>query len=218
MSGQEDSKDALIQKLDNLIRSGRAGKRQDPPPVLTDAIPETDQNAIPTLTDVVHAPEAPPAEAEAAGNAAANVQDDAPLEFEPAAPVEGKDDEPLEFERIELDDTTQEKAEDLAPVAEKSAAQVEQAVPVEEAEQAAVEQTMPEEPADVAESISSRLLGVLDQEMSRLLSELPGEESKLSVLHRSLRFALPELVRLRWLEPEDGDADDAGDDDTESET
>jgi hypothetical protein len=53
----------------------------------------------------------------------------------------------------------------------------------------------------------------MDREMGRFAQELPVHRSRLAVLHRSLRFALPELVRLRWediTEPESPHEDDAG--------
>ena len=53
--------------------------------------------------------------------------------------------------------------------------------------------------------------------MTSLLKELPTEKSKLSVLHRSLRFALPELVRLRWLESPAVGTHEPGDGDSEAE-
>ena len=46
--------------------------------------------------------------------------------------------------------------------------------------------------------VSSRLVAAIDREMEQFAKELPSHRATLAVLHRSLRFALPELVRLRW--------------------
>ncbi len=125
MAKESDSNDPLFSKLDNLMQRGHARKPHDPPPLLTDAVPDADESAIPTLTDAVEP-------------------------IEPAAgETRGK--------------TDQEN-----------------------------------DPADPREMISSRLVAAIDAEMERFSKELPVHEHKLSVLHRSLRFALPELVRLRW--------------------
>ena len=67
--------------------------------------------------------------------------------------------------------------------------------------------------ADPRTVISSRLVAAMDREMGKFAQELPVHRSRLAVLHRSLRFALPELVRLRWediTEPESPHEDDAG--------
>lgn len=129
MANQSDSDDPLLNKLDSLMQSGHARKPHDPPPLLTDAVPEADGSAIPTLTDAVEIPQAP------------------------------------------------------------------------------AEQDSPGEPDDPRQLISSRLVAVVDNEMDTLSRDLPAHRRKLLVLHRSLRFALPELVRLRWEETPDRDTD-----------
>jgi hypothetical protein len=63
----------------------------------------------------------------------------------------------------------------------------------------------------VKEAVTSKLLASVDQEMEELAEAFPEFQDKLALLHRSVRFALPQLVSLRW-----GDADDdtvAADDD-----
>ena len=51
--------------------------------------------------------------------------------------------------------------------------------------------------------------------MSTLIEQIPAHKSKLAVLQRSLRFALPELVKLRLQEDtaakSDGDSDKPAD-------
>jgi len=51
---------------------------------------------------------------------------------------------------------------------------------------------------DPTKLVSSRLVAAIDREMEQFAKELPSHRATLAVLHRSLRFALPELVRLRW--------------------
>ena len=63
----------------------------------------------------------------------------------------------------------------------------------------------------VQDVIASRLVASVDHEIADLLTELPALQDKLAVLHRSLRFALTQLVNVRWND------DDAEDDDAESE-
>jgi len=63
----------------------------------------------------------------------------------------------------------------------------------------------------VKEVITAKLVASVDQEMEELAEAFPDFQDKLALLHRSVRFALPQLVSLRW-----GDADDdtvAADDD-----
>ena len=63
----------------------------------------------------------------------------------------------------------------------------------------------------VKEVVTSKLVASVDQEMEELAEAFPEFQDKLALLHRSVRFALPQLVSLRW-----GDADDdtvAADDD-----
>jgi len=210
MEERGNNKDALLEKLDNLMRSGRAQKRQDPPPVLTDAIPGESESTIPTLTDVVSTPDiipdtGPSADTDgAAKEVAAESQNDAPLEFEPGSPDDSDRNAPLEFERIEVVARPQQGPDDQQQQPQPG---IEEATP-EDSEQDETDGTLQSASPVLHESISERLLDVLDREMSRLLSELPSEKSKLSVLHRSLRFALPELVRLRWLEPSANGADE----------
>lgn len=203
MAEQGDNKDALLDKLDNLMRSGRAPKRDDPPPLLTDPIPGASESAIPTLTDIVSTPDTIP-EPDATtntGDASAKVAtgptDDAPLEFEPLSTDKTDRDTPLEFERIEVSAGPQQGPENL----EQQAPAEDQGAAPDDRPQQEADDTGRQTPTVLHESISERLLDVLDREMSSLLKDLPSEKSKLSVLHRSLRFALPELVRLRWLEP-----------------
>ena len=203
-----NNKDALLEKLDNLMRSGRATKRHDPPPMLTDAIPKGSESNIPTLTDVVSTPDANPDAAPVADTGSAGSefttesQEDASLETEFASSDdsdrrESNRDEPLEFERIEGFSRPRQGPDDI----EQQAPANPQETTSVDREQHEIDDVGQQTPVVLHESISERLLDVLDQEMSDLLKELPSEKSKLSVLHRSLRFALPELVRLRWLEP-----------------
>ena len=67
-------------------------------------------------------------------------------------------------------------------------------------------------PVDLRGMISSRLVAVVDAEMEKLSKQLPADRTRLTVLHRSLRFALPELVRLRWEETPDENTDTEGGD------
>ena len=63
----------------------------------------------------------------------------------------------------------------------------------------------------VKEVVTSKLLASVDQEMEDLAEAFPEFQNHLALLHRSVKFALPQLVSLRW-----GDADDdmvAADDD-----
>lgn len=124
---EKDKESELLDKLDGLIRSGRGRKPRDPPPVLTEAIPDPTESAIPTLTDAVEdAPEVP---------------NDSPQSSRPS-------DQKL---------------------------------------------------------VADRLLASVSREIVSLSKALPAHQSRLSVLHRSLRFALPELVRLRWQDDGNGD-------------
>ena len=63
----------------------------------------------------------------------------------------------------------------------------------------------------VKEVVTSKLLASIDQEMEGLAEAFPEFQAHLALLHRSVTFALPQLVSLRW-----GDADEdlvAADDD-----
>ena len=215
MSESSNNKDALLEKLDNLMRSGRAPKRPDPPPLLTDTSPKDRESAIPTLTDVVSSPgtipetgltddsESPGKDVDAESRAGAS------LELESDSPDESDRNAPLEFERIEGFAKPQQgpKYVEQQPPAKGIEATPED-IEQDDNDDVGEQQTSPV----LHESISARLLEVLDQEMTDLLKELPSEKSKLSVLHRSLRFALPELVRLRWLEPPAGGTDETSSD------
>ena len=63
----------------------------------------------------------------------------------------------------------------------------------------------------VKEVVASKLVASVDQEMEELAEAFPDFQDKLALLHRSIRFALPQLVSLRW-ENTDEDAATAGDD------
>jgi len=218
MEERGNNKDALLEKLDNLMRSGRAPKRPDPPPLLTETIPKASESTIPTLTDVVSSPDTIP---DAGSNTDSESPEQevgtearAPLELEPDSPDDSDRNEPLEFERIEgfaKPQQTPKHLDQQPPASEPDATPDDSGQ--NEFDDASEQRTLPV----LHESISERLLDVLDQEMTSLLKELPAEKSKLSVLHRSLRFALPELVRLRWLESPAGGADEAHDGDSEAE-
>ena len=201
MTDQGDDKDALLEKLDGLIQSGRARRRRDPPPVLMEAIPTVNENNIPTLTDAVEAPatsvanqpaEQPDEQAEqpAAGTSS---DLDAPLDFEPAVSVGSETNTPSgpEISAPDRPNTATDHQLDAA------------------------DNIQPDTPADLQESISSRLVTVIEREMSALIEQIPAHKSKLAVLQRSLRFALPELVRLRLQEDtaakSDGDGDKPAD-------
>jgi hypothetical protein len=125
MANKSDGNDPLFDKLDNLMQSAHARKPHDPPPLLTDAVPEADESAIPTLTDAVEPPE--------------------------TAVGEHREEQGRENDLVEP-----------------------------------------------PKMISAQLVAAIDREMEKLSKELPVHGHKLAVLHRSLRFALPELVRLRW--------------------
>ena len=128
MAERGDNDDPLLDKLDSLMQRGHAPQSHNPPPRLTDTVPDAGESAIPTLTDAVNAPLA-----------------------------------------------GQKPAED--------------------------------ETEDPRELIASRLLALIDEEMEKLSREIGGHGPRLALLHRTLRFAVPELVRLRWEEnpgPEEG--------------
>lgn len=210
MADEGNNKDALLEKLDGLIQSGRVRKRRDPPPVLTDAIPDASGSDIPTLTDAVEIPDTrtkqpaeehseeqskPQTEQQAEqSSASAAVDLGTPLEFEPVLSTETEPPVPAGLDRGAPDepDTTpehqQEQPDDAAPDA----------------------------PADLQESISSRLVSVIDREMTALTDEIPTHKGKLATLQRSLRFALPELVRLRLQEEPAGKPIDDSDDSTQA--
>ena len=58
----------------------------------------------------------------------------------------------------------------------------------------------------VKEVVTSKLVASVDQNIEELAEEFPDFQDKLALLHRSIRFALPQLISLRW---EDAD-DDTG--------
>ncbi len=159
MADSKDKDDPLLNKLDNLMHSGHARKSHDPPPLLTDAVPDADESAIPTLTDAVEGPE-PTAMPEPEPELAPE------LELEPI-PTPGPG------PRGEIDAEGQ---------------------------------------PDLRKLVSSRLVDAIDKEMGKLAKELPAHRNKLAVLHRSLRFALPELVRLRWEDTAEQDTRSEDDD------
>jgi hypothetical protein len=138
MADKGDSNDPLLNKLDSLMQTGHARKAHDPPPRLTDAVPQASGSAIPTLTDAVEVPPAPVPE------------------------QQGSD------------------------------------------------------PVDSKQLIASRLVAVVDKEMGKLSKELAAHGPRLAALHRSLRFALPELVRLRWEETPDQNTEPEDEDDADS--
>lgn len=197
MTDQGDDKDVLLEKLDGLIQSGRARRRRDPPPVLTEAIPTVNENNIPTLTDAVEVPETSPANQPAEQPQEQPEQPisstssdlDAPLDFEPAVSVSSE--------------TNMPSGPEVSTPAEPNTAT--------DHRQEASENLQLDTPADLQESISSRLVAVIEREMSTLIEQTPAHKSKLAVLQRSLRFALPELVKLRLQEDtaakSDGDSD-----------
>ena len=203
MTDQGNDKDALLEKLDGLIQSGRARKRRDAPPVLTDAIPTASESDIPTLTDAVEMPDTSdveqPAEQEEQTEQApieSTVDLDTPLDFEPAIAVDSKPD---------------------APDGSDSSAPLEPETGIDH-RQEWQEDVPPRTAADLQASISSRLVTVIEREMTALIEQIPAHESKLTVLQRSLRFALPELVRLRLQEESAGDSDDDSDDPANAES
>lgn len=63
----------------------------------------------------------------------------------------------------------------------------------------------------VKEVITAKLVASVDQEMKELAEAFPDFQDKLALLHRSVRFALPQLVSLRWEDSDDETA--AADDD-----
>ena len=117
-----------------------------------------------------------------------------PLEFEPALPTETEPSVPAGLDKDAPDepDTTPEHRQEQP------------------------DDVQPDTPADLQDSISSRLVSVIDREMTALINESPTHQSKLSTLQRSLRFALPELVRLRLQEEPAGTPTDDSDGPTEA--
>lgn len=132
MEDKSDKPDALLDKLDGFLRSGRSQKRRNTPPVLTDALPDDLQGSIPTLTNA------------------------------------------LENARLDSEDNEAELAE------------------------------------QVKDLVVSKLVASVDHEMADLGEAFPDFRGKLALLHRSIRFALPQLVNLRWEDADDdtGAADD----------
>lgn len=201
MTDQGDDKDVLLEKLDGLIQSGRARRRRDPPPVLTEAIPAVNENNIPTLTDAVEVPETSDA------NQPAEQPEERPEQ--PVSSTSSDLDAPLDFEPAESigSETNMPSGPDASTLAEPNTAT--------DYRQQASDNLQLDTPADLQESISSRLVAVIEREMSALIEQIPAHKSKLAVLQRSLRFALPELVRL-WLQEDtaaksDGDGDKPAD-------
>ena len=191
---QGNDKDALLEKLDGLIQSGRARKRRDAPPVLTDAIPTASESDIPTLTDAVEVPNTShaeqPEEQTEQSPTEATVDLDTPLEFEPATPVGSEPDSPAGLD---------------------SSAPLEPETRIEH-RQEGEDGVQPANAADLQDSISSRLVAVIEREMTAIIEQIPAHKSKLTVLQRSLRFALPELVLLRLQEEPARDPDGNSDD------
>lgn len=204
MTDQGDNKDALLEKLDGLIQSGRARKRRDAPPVLTDAIPTASESDIPTLTDAVEMPatshtEQPAEQPEQQTEqqlAEARVDLDTPLDFEPAITVDSEPDA-----SAGLDSS--------APLEPEPETGIEHRQEGQDGVQAP-------NPADLQDSISAQLVAVIEREMTTIIEQIPAHKSKLTVLQRSLRFALPELVRLRLQEDSVGASNDNSDDPTDA--
>jgi hypothetical protein len=149
MGDNSDKPDILLNKLDSLMKSGRAENRSNTPPVLTEALPDNLQGQIPTLTDAVENRRPEP------------------------AGLEDQDEDPGK-------DPGEDQGEDRST---KTAQGV----------------------------VASRLVASIDQEMTGLFAQFPALHDKLTVLHRSLKYALPQLVRIRW----DDNAADSG---TENDT
>jgi hypothetical protein len=274
MADQDDNKDALLEKVDGLIRSGRARARRSPPPVLTDAIPSNSDTLIPTLTDAVAVPDVIPTEHSSEQPEEQPEQQstpvwfdlDVPLEVEPLMPAgseadtaAGMDTAAPEQPDAEIDDrrggsegvqpqapaTLQPAEPDAAPAVDKSAPEQPgteiddrpgepdapqpeapatlQPPEPDDAQPQARANLQPEEshfaqpqaPESLQASISARLITAIEGEMAKLNREIPAHKSKLAVLQRSLSFALPELVRLRFqdeaFDDSSDDSDDAGD-------
>jgi hypothetical protein len=136
MGENSNKSDALLSKLDSLMKSGRAENRSNTPPVLTEALPDDQQDTIPTLTDAI-------------GN-----------------------------RRLD-------SAKSLSEAAER-----------------------------VQDVIAARLVTSVDREMADLSKELPALQDKLAVVHRSIKFALPQLVNMRWADSTVADDDADAVDDT----
>lgn len=60
----------------------------------------------------------------------------------------------------------------------------------------------------VKEVVTAKLVASVDQEMEELAEAFPDFQDKLALLHRSVRFALPQLVSMRWGDADDDTADD----------
>ena len=217
MADQGDNKDALLDKLDSLMKSGRARKQLDPPPLLTDAIPDADESSIPTLTDAVEIPDKVPKQRD---NPVDTPQDTS-IDYEPDTPVDAPEDTPIEFQSDASEETPQEGPVDVpddTPIEFQSDASQEtpQDASVDVPEDAPID-FQDDTPVELQEQISSRLLAAIEREMQSLSNELADPDDKLGVLHRSIRYALPELVRLRWLESPGTDPDTDGSDEDEPE-
>lgn len=139
MSASIDKPDALLDKLDNLMRSSHAEDRAKPPPVLTEALQDDKEGVIPTLVDAV---------------------------------------------------------------------EVAQGTPIDK-------QSGLNEPS-VEDIVASRLVASVSREMAALWNEFAAHQDKLAVLHRSIKFALPQLVRLRWEESAAENSEPSNDDHSES--
>jgi hypothetical protein len=70
-----------------------------------------------------------------------------------------------------------------------------------EAEPESDEATQPLSVTELEEVVWSRLLPAIDREMAALSRQLPRDQSRLGPLHRSLRYALPRLIRMRLAQP-----------------
>ena len=55
----------------------------------------------------------------------------------------------------------------------------------------------------VKEVVTAKLVASVDQDMEELAEAFPDFQDKLALLHRSVRFALPRLVSLRWENSDD---------------
>lgn len=182
---QNDKESELLDKLDGLIRSGRGRKRLDPPPVLTDAIPDPEESAIPTLTDAVE-------------SQVAKTADQPPATEEPASQTESE--------------AAEEEEEETEPaVIEWTAPETETPTPGPESQLAASLTASSPDRASDQKLVTDRLLANIGREIASLSKALPAHSARLAVLHRTLRFALPELIRLRWEEAGNPDAVDSSD-------
>jgi hypothetical protein len=63
----------------------------------------------------------------------------------------------------------------------------------------------------VRDAVASRLVASVDREMADLSEAYPDFQAKLALLHRSIQFALPQLVNLRWEDTDDDAVEGDGD-------